>query len=416
MEKWRKEGNTMEFKIPEENIEKLRKKAGKIKRKCEKLGCPFTYEETGEEYVTVKDNDGNDVTVRYIIVTAEGRAEVNGWQFVGTVEHTEKGNIISCVRGEDTGIPKIYYDSRPFCEHCMKKRYRKSTFLLRSEESGKYVQVGKNCLRDFTGGMSVEGVSMYESFIHAAEDAQVSNGSHMRPYYDVAEWLHYAAETIRHFGYVRSQSSYDEDYDPTVRSTAQRAFEYWRANHGRFRSADAEYVREIREEMAKVGFDETSEEAASMTNDALSWLDTQPEDKSVYIHNLKVACGLRYTDGKNLGLLASLFPAHKKDLEIKLEREKRAEKEKLSKHVGNIGERVSFVPAEAEVVTSWDTQFGLTMLWKITDEDGNIFIWKTSNDVHEGTSMITGTVKEHSEFRGVKQTVLTRCRQTVKHT
>ena len=405
----------MEFKIPEENIERLRKKAEKIKRKCEKLGCPFTYEETGEEYETCKDKDGNEITVRYILVTAEGRAEVNGWQFVGTVEHTEKGNIISCVRGEDAGIPKIYYDSRPFCEHCRKVRYRKSTFLLRNEERGEYVQVGKNCLRDFTGGMSVEGVSMYESFIHAAEEAQISNGSHIKPYYDVVEWLHYVAETIRHFGYVRNQNSYDEDYDPTVKSTAQRAFEYWRADHGRFRM-DADYVREIREEMAKVGFDENSRETISMTDDALSWLDTQLEDKSVYVHNLKVACGLRYTNGKNLGLLASLFPSYKKDLEIKLERKKRAEKEQLSEHVGDIGERVTFVPVKAEVVTSWETQFGVTMLWKITSEDGNIFIWKTSNDVREDTSVITGTVKEHTEFRGVKQTVLTRCRQTTKQT
>lgn len=44
-------------------------------------------------------------------------------------------------------------------------------------------------------------------------------------------------------------------------------------------------------------------------------------------------------------------------------------------------------------------------------DDHPSFIWKTSNMVHENTSMIAGTVKEHSELRGVKQTVLTRCRQ-----
>ena len=400
----------MVFKIPEENIEKLRKKAEKIKRKCEKLGCLFTYEETGEEYEKYKDENGDEITVRYILVEAEGKAVVNGWQFVGSVEHTDKGNIISCVCAEDNGIPKMYYDSRPFCEHCGRKRYRKSTFLLRNEEGGRYMQVGRNCLRDFTGGMSVEGVSMYESFLHAAEEAQSGHGLHLKPYYNTTEWLHFVAETIIHFGYVKSQSTYSEDYDPSVRSTAQRAFEYWQALNGRFRM-QTEYLRELKAEMDAVGFDENSPKALQMTKDALAWLEEQPEDKGVYIHNLKVACSLEYTDGRNHGLLASLFPAWKKDLEIKIEKKKKEEKEKLSEYVGEIGKRISFVPVEAEVVTSWDTQFGLTMLWKITDKDGNIFIWKTSNNVHEGTSMITATVKEHTEFRGVKQTVITRCRQ-----
>ena len=400
----------MVFKIPEENIEKLRKKAEKIKRKCEKLGCLFTYEETGDEYEKYEDENGDEITVRYILVEAEGKAVVNGWQFVGSVEHTDKGNIISCVCGEDDGIPKMYYDSRPFCEHCGRKRYRKATFLLRNEESGGYMQVGKNCLRDFTGGMSVEGVSMYESFLHAAEEAQGGHGLHLKPYYNTAEWLHFVAETIIHFGYVKSQNSYSEDYDPSVRSTAQRAFEYWQVLNGRFRM-QKEYMQELKAEMAAVSFDENSPKALEMTKDALAWLEEQPEDKNVYVHNLKVACSLEYTDGKNHGLLASLFPAWKKDLEIKIEKKKKEEKEKLSEYVGEIGKRISFVPIEAEVVTSWDTQFGLTMLWKITDEDGNIYIWKTSNEVAEDTALITATVKEHTEFCGVKQTVITRCRQ-----
>lgn len=62
-------------------------------------------------------------------------------------------------------------------------------------------------------------------------------------------------------------------------------------------------------------------------------------------------------------------------------------------------------------------------LHKFKDEHGNIFTWKTSDplgywDEHgqwvhidEGTQVtIKGTVKEHSEYKGIKQTVLTRCK------
>lgn len=48
----------------------------------------------------------------------------------------------------------------------------------------------------------------------------------------------------------------------------------------------------------------------------------------------------------------------------------------------------------------------------MTTEDGNILIWKTGKwfgDDFDVTT-ITGTVKAHNEFRGVKQTELTRCK------
>ena len=52
-------------------------------------------------------------------------------------------------------------------------------------------------------------------------------------------------------------------------------------------------------------------------------------------------------------------------------------------------------------------------IYKFTDDAGNTITWKTSKDLEipEGwTGQIRGTVKEHSEYRGDKQTVLTRCK------
>ena len=54
------------------------------------------------------------------------------------------------------------------------------------------------------------------------------------------------------------------------------------------------------------------------------------------------------------------------------------------------------------------------------DAAGNVYTWKTANNIGyedaEGVWQkpeeftIKGTVKEHSEYRGEKQTVLTRCK------
>ena len=54
-------------------------------------------------------------------------------------------------------------------------------------------------------------------------------------------------------------------------------------------------------------------------------------------------------------------------------------------------------------------------MYKFTDNDGNVFIWITPCGVETDKTMkLTGTVKEHSEFNGVKQTVLTRCKVEYK--
>lgn len=104
----------------------------------------------------------------------------------------------------------------------------------------------------------------------------------------------------------------------------------------------------------------------------------------------------------------------------------------MSKYVGTIGERIS-----REVVLvgdfSYETRFGFVSqtnyIYTMQDADGNVFVWKTTKslffdvenekepDVYDcdcirkgDTMKITGTVKEHSDYKGTNQTVLTRCK------
>lgn len=93
------------------------------------------------------------------------------------------------------------------------------------------------------------------------------------------------------------------------------------------------------------------------------------------------------------------------------------EKANTSQHVGTIGERTSFDVTlthrtfwETHVV-AWQTQ--TQYLHTFEDADGNVFIWKTTNSLYKlevGDKItIRGTIKEHSEYNEVKQTVLQRC-------
>ena len=87
-----------------------------------------------------------------------------------------------------------------------------------------------------------------------------------------------------------------------------------------------------------------------------------------------------------------------------------------SEYVGNVGDKVEKVLTFKQEFT-FETHFTyygeLNFIYKFADENGNTFTWKTgkSLDLEEGKEYtVKGTIKEHSEYKGDKQTVLTRCK------
>lgn len=95
----------------------------------------------------------------------------------------------------------------------------------------------------------------------------------------------------------------------------------------------------------------------------------------------------------------------------------RAERE-ISKHVGKIGERLS-IKGTYQRSGSWEqasfSGYGTVTMYVHTfkDADGNVFTWKTQNTIGfeygECVNLI-GTVKDHTEYKGERQTALTRCK------
>ena len=87
-----------------------------------------------------------------------------------------------------------------------------------------------------------------------------------------------------------------------------------------------------------------------------------------------------------------------------------------SEYIGNVGDTLT-VTAKLESIHQFETHFtyyGETnYIYKFKDESGNTIVWKTScfqkTEVGE-TYEVKGKVKEHSEYNGDKQTVLTRCK------
>ena len=388
----------MEFRIPDGNMEKLKEKLAKIERKCKKYGCEFNFTEKSVEYEKVHDADGVTKTLKFIVVDVSGKSVINGWEFIATIDHTEKGNIIRAY-ADGVEIPERYYNSDCFCEHCKSVRRRNNTYIVRRVGTSEFKQVGKTCLKDYTNGLSAESVADYMSFFSAVSEAEDYSGIDFRRfanYISRDEFLKYVAETIRCFGYEKGKTGYKAD-------------EICKYFNGELRFFNRKDERKFEEEIEKVGFNADRKENKKMISDALKWIEKQDESNN-YMHNLKTACALDYVKSEHYNLLASLFPAFNRDLEYQKKKEAEKNAEKSSEFVGNVKDRITVEIVDCKVVTSYYTDFGVTRIYKMLDKNGNVFVWKTSNVIESERFTITGTVKEHKVFRDVKQTELTRCR------
>lgn len=405
------------YLIREENIERLEKKLATIQKKCAASNCTFNYTKVGEEFKTVVSDDGKEYTAKYIQVEVDGTAKYNGWRFVATIDHHTEGNVI---RAYDTEIevPDRYKTCGPTCEHCNKIRSRKDTYLIYNEDSREFKQVGKACLQEFTNGLSAENIAFFCSIYEKMEEGFGYSGSSFNRYIEVEHILRYAFECYKHWGYQKSRTSLLEEVRELpigYRSTSERVTDYYYINR-----TTGKHKENLQAEMDEVSFNPDSEYAVNTTAAALEWIRNEKEFNSEYIRNLHVICSDEYTDYRSLGILVSLTIAYARHIEQVAEYEKKvkaAEEEKVaSQHVGFVGSKVAVIVTSLECKSSWANQYGMTYLYKFTDDKGNVYVWYASKPIEDEDRVIsiTGTVKQHSEFNGVKQTVLTRCKANLR--
>lgn len=394
------------YEILECNMPRLDKKLKTIENKCNAYGCKFRYNVVGSVYREVYNYIGKPQICKFIVVEVEGQAIVNNWEFVAEIEKTVQGNILRGVSNIE--IPKDFYYCEPCCEHCGSKRKRKYTYLVRNKETNKFMQLGKSCLRDYTHGLSAELVAQYiAAFEELIKGEEPYAGCNVEEYLDLEKFLIYAYESVRVSGYIKTQEG--------GTSTAVKSHMYYAAEQSPWLLPEPT-LRECRKEMCNLGINFENKNAKMFVKKALQWLRTLPET-STYIHNMRVLCNENYITQRNIGFAASLIPMYSREVRA-LETENRKNEDmqrqaKVSEYVGNIGDRVEIMVASIKCVAKWNTDYCVMSRYKIEDKKGNIYVWKTSKFIDCETEIpekIRGTVKEHNEYKGIKQTELTRCK------
>lgn len=411
------------FSIPEVNFTALNDRITKLAKKATKLNLtPPTLTIVGQEDVPIwTDINENMSDVcqrdkpsknwkeigfnRYFHVVLEGEAPtIPGWNLVAVIDHTtdsEIGNLIRNVPGME--CPKKYRNSKPNCDHCNQTRRRHETFII-VDKKGTYKQIGRNCLADFCRDPKVaDNMAKYAEFLmeaidfcNASEEDTGGGFGSGKVRVPLESVLQLSYRLIKGIGWT-SRTAAKEDH--TKLATA---------DHVQSIMFDPKWKKGCKQEFIDVVSTPLDDEETIITN-ALEWIMAKKEDIDAtqdYIYNLVIVCSLPVIELKMFGLACSLIATYLR------EQEKLNKPTTISEHFGTLKKREVFILTCVGEATHDAGGYGPRTLFKFADKEGRQATWWTSPgvDMKVGTTYeIKATVKNHSEFKGIKQTDLSRC-------
>lgn len=343
-------------------------------------------EDTGiKEPVSVVDFD----------LTVEN-ASLGDWELLGTKERLGDGAIY---RGN---IPDEYKNANFDCHHCNTHRRHNKVAIIRHIDNGETKQVGYTCLQDFIGmelgafGALIKGLDEIVANENYYGGSSYNSGKCW--YYHVGQYLQIAYNCIVNYGYVKPNNDY---YNVAITTLERISIAYSNITN--------EYV--AREKVDTDLIDKIKQ----------AFYDFAESHPSDFTHNVCTVLQQTCVDCKYTKLLyfVPTFYLNKVKWEAKkqkAEAKKQAFMATLNNEwAGNVGDKIT---TEATLTgnSSFDGQYGVMYVYNFTDVQGRMLVWFTSKALYvdEGdTITIKGTVKKLSEYKGFKQTVLTRCKVKV---
>jgi 2'-5' RNA ligase len=390
------------FRLREDQLHQANKKINDLARRAAKLGLaePRIVPMGDEFHPVMKDGQptGDLAKLSYIRVEGE-EPKIAGWEFLATLQHLGGVNVVRRVPGNDEGISlEQYHHGDAVCDYCKTKRDRKDTFIVRNVESGLTQQIGRSCLKDFLGHGDPTAIAAYLERWRAMDDLgslgddDGEGGGRVKTYLPLDDYLTHVATMLRTQGWSpRSGTGF---------ATADAA----RENHYNF-------VRKNNDQRGRPMYEVPTAEDEQRAKDALDWVRTTlapKQNKSEFEHNMAAMTSGSHVPERGEGIVAYVPVAHAKALEkeIVLQREQTARG--TSEHLGTVKERLK-LRLTVEAVFEREGDYGVTYITRMADPDGNIVKWFGSYPLEQGkTYEGMWGVKKHDEYKGGKETVVTR--------
>jgi len=419
----------MTFTVYAELAQEVSKKLDRLAKKAVGYKIPFSYTVSEEhpQEVAVREVDQVTQAIQTVStytvaavnfeVECDGLIRANGWTVRAKVEHVDKGNIVTAFGGYKA--KPEWFTVAPNCDHCRTNRYRGVTLFVEHED-GSVRQVGRTCLKDYTG-ISPATAAMWaevQDLVDTGMDCTRSEWEARSPaqMHSVLDILAHACDAIKEFGYRKSaEPNSTRDMvtervlsckDPSVGGLAQaEVIRDWLVERSEKVSAENAELTELWNLYCADGNDSDERYWSRAREINYAWDAVGDLERNCFPLVLS-----GYAELNHIGRLAYMPVAYDRYIERLARKAQQKADGARSEPVGTVGQRITLKAATVVLLTSWDGYYGTTWLYKFVDESGNVFIWYASRPcAAKDGATIKATVKDHGERDGVKQTIVTRC-------
>ena len=376
-------------------------RAEKINARAAKRGFTGRIAVTGNERrVTEKDSAGLPRTRVLVDVEISGESpSYSGWHFLAAVDTVQTSDGADFVLRLSPGIDESGVDRsilKPgYCAHCKVVRpNRKYTYLVRNTKTGETVQVGSTCIKDFTGW---QGRPVFISVDDVKRDLDgflgglASAGAAYAPETVVA--AAWAAKQV--YGWFPASTDLGTP-------TRERVSAYLYGHDKAAQEIQGALSPEI-----QTATEKAEEIIAALLNNL--------EGDGDYTTNLRVALRADHVAPKHMGLVVSAVAVYDQMISKHTRKPAGRSQKPNSQYFGAVGEKITLAGRVVRLVAT-ESHYGYapsTSMLVIVEAGTAVAKMFTSAawafDVEEGDEVtITGTIKDHEEYQGTKQTVLTR--------
>lgn len=369
----------MTFRLTSESLDATRAKLEQINARARRKGFTGNLEIQATRVEVPITVDGIHIghEVRYDTVITGEPPQYGGWSFVAAVDKVGDGMVVRRAPGTN----EIELDREKIvpgeCDHCGTTRRRNATFIVRHAATGETKQVGATCIKDFTGWdgrpvfISESSVEDELSGVWGRFDATFQEPT-------TSTVLAAAIAIVDTYGYQRG-------------STSELVFDllYGTTKH----------AQELRANIRVVGPERVDEVVSTI-------LAQEPD--SEYMENLHAILRSGAVSWRHRRLTVSAVAAYQRIIGRDQER-----KARVDAWIGERGQRLPVTGRVTKVVTL-DGYMPNTYsrLVVIETDQGTVKTFTTAQwawDVERGGEVsLVGTVKDHEEYEGRKETVMTR--------
>jgi len=414
----------------------LEKAIKRLNRHAQKMGYgSASVVSVGKAYETkrlalFKDADGEVSESSYAAMVKDVEVDIPEqflnmadaeWKVVGQVVYAEGQAEVVAEPEQMVKVGKFIEGFNWKCQTC--GHSLKKAFVVENKADGRLMVVGVECLKQYTGadGQAIIAAIEFISVIQYKEggDEGCGGGGGGSQNYKVIDLEDYmavcVAVAVRDGGYVkrweeREHGFYGENANVEVLDCTR--------NHalaqfiGSIDPQNDKAIRMYTRSSSQVVPVVIPTDADKSQAEALikAWQDAPvlPKfdgSKDEYAEQCKFLAERGWVTEKTAGIAASMVKGP------------RVEKPNVSQYLGEVGKRQDFMGLKVVAAIEREGQYGITTILKFEDAAGNVLTWFASgcpgyskDDVVD----LKATVKSHDEYKGVKQTVISRAKELEK--